>query len=67
MPEFTLWAAKVSTGIDIVEICGGEGRPSRVCLCRRRKVGRFFDMRCGFDLLKPSDVTYLWKYAQQRE
>eukprot|EP00974_Lingulodinium_polyedra_P098285 9526364-Lingulodinium_polyedra.AAC.1 len=37
MPEFTLWASKVPKGVDIIEICGGEGRPSQVCLRRHLK------------------------------
>eukprot|EP00974_Lingulodinium_polyedra_P021620 2087602-Lingulodinium_polyedra.AAC.1 len=67
MPEFTLWASTVPKGIAIIEICGGEGRPSQVCLRRHLKVGLNFDLRCGFDLLKPANVSYLWKYVQQHK
>eukprot|EP00974_Lingulodinium_polyedra_P042416 4071537-Lingulodinium_polyedra.AAC.1 len=60
MPEFALWANAVPNGIDIIEICGGEGRPSQVCPRRQFKVGPNFDLRCGFDLLKPRTPFGPW-------
>eukprot|EP00974_Lingulodinium_polyedra_P126807 11199661-Lingulodinium_polyedra.AAC.1 len=62
--EFLLWARKVPKGVDLAEICGGEGRLSRVCFRRHLRVGLNFDLTCGVDLTKPADVAYLWNYVQ---
>eukprot|EP00974_Lingulodinium_polyedra_P070724 6846044-Lingulodinium_polyedra.AAC.1 len=45
MPEFACWSARVLQGIGIIEVCGGEGRPSQVRLRRRLKAGFNFDPR----------------------
>jgi len=48
--------------VDVIEICGGSARTSRVLIRRWHtvKVGLKFDVIVGFDLLKPKDVHYMW-------
>ena len=38
------------SGMDVIEICGGRGYVSRICVRRKCRVGPNFDIACGSDL-----------------
>ena len=50
--------------VDIVELCGGAGRPLEIAVHRRMKAGRNFDLTTGVDLLDPSEVQAYWAYLE---
>ena len=52
--------------VDVVEICGGAARPSKVLIRRWHhiKVGLNFDAIVGFELTEPKDVAGLWRYLR---
>ena len=53
-----------SNFIDVVEICGGAERVSKMLVRRfhKIKVGLNFDAVVGYDLMDPTHVKYLWRY-----
>ena len=53
---------KCGRGIDIVELCGGAGRVSRVGIRRRLKVGKNFDLVFHCDLNKTSEQRMVEHY-----
>ena len=45
--------------VDVCEICGGAAGVSKICLRRRMKTGKNFDIVAGFDLTKSEHISYL--------
>eukprot|EP00969_Alexandrium_andersonii_P055514 2446329-Alexandrium_andersonii.AAC.1 len=52
-------------GTDVAEICGGRARVTRVCVRRRLRGGKNFDVECGVDLLEPAQQRALWAYLRR--
>ena len=60
--ELLTLLTNVGGGIDIAELCGGEGRPSTLAIRRRLKVGRNFDLVTNVDLNRPKDQQLTKQY-----
>ena len=56
---------ELEDGIDLVEICGGEGRTNTIAIRRHLKVGENFDLVTSWDLNKPSDQDDVLKYFKK--
>ena len=52
-------------GIDIVELCGSEGRVSQLCVRRHQATGRNFDLVTGADLNDPATQRQVIQYINQ--
>ena len=52
----------VSIGVDIVELCGGEGRVSIIAIKRKCKVGPNFDLVTSWDLNDPAQQKEVERY-----
>eukprot|EP00959_Pyramimonas_sp_CCMP1952_P133767 2797337-Pyramimonas_sp.AAC.1 len=48
-----------------LEICGGRGYVSRICVRRTCRVGPNFDIVCGADLSDPNEQWTLWLYLER--
>ena len=50
--------------LDVVELCGGEGRTSQLALRKKWRTGQHFDLVTGCDLNEPAVqrdvVKYFW-------
>ena len=53
--------------IDVMEICGGEGGVSKVCIRRKLKTGKNFDLISGHDLTTKASQEALYHYIQQHK
>ena len=53
--ELMYYLDKHEDGIDLAELCGGEGRTSTIAIRRHLKVGENFDLVCNWDLNNPHD------------
>ena len=51
--------------VDIVELCGGAGRPLEIAVHRRMRAGRNFDLTTGVNLLDPQEVQAYWSYLDR--
>eukprot|EP00438_Fugacium_kawagutii_P035880 Skav204682 [mRNA] locus=scaffold1284:96116:106049:- [translate_table: standard] len=54
--------APLSSKVDIVEICGGSARTSRICIRKHLKVGHNFDLVTNVDLNNPIDQQHVMQY-----
>ena len=52
-------------GIDMIELCGGKGRTSRVCVRRGLSTGGNFDIVTGVDLNDPKQQSRLDEYIDR--
>eukprot|EP00959_Pyramimonas_sp_CCMP1952_P352612 7387930-Pyramimonas_sp.AAC.1 len=50
LSHIVAFSARTSWGMGVLEICGGQGVVSRVCVRRKCRVGPSFDIICGSDL-----------------
>ena len=55
--------ASLGPGLDICELCGGEGRTSQIAVRRRLKTGKNFDLVTGFDLGNPRHQQEVLQYV----
>ena len=62
--DLSFHVSRIGEGVDIAEICGGEGRSSVMAVRRRLRAGRNFDIITGTDLRDPAEVTALWRYLR---
>ena len=62
MQEFIATVSNISAGLDIVQICGGNGLPGRIALRRRLRTGHNFDIVIGYDLNSKHDQRYVEEY-----
>ncbi len=62
VPELVLTANTHGHGVDIAEICGGEGRTSQLGVRRHLKVGKNFDLVTHTDLANPRDAAAAYNY-----
>ena len=51
--------------MDVIEICGGTGFVSRICVRRKCRVGPNFDIVCGSDLRDKNEQWTLWYYLER--
>ena len=51
--------------VDVVELCGGAGRPLEIAIRRRMRAGRNFDLTTGVDLSQPAEVAAYWRYLRK--
>lgn len=54
--------APLDSRVDIVEICGGSARTSKVCIRKHLKVGHNFDLVTNVDLNNPIDQQLVMQY-----
>ena len=54
-----------SGGIDVMEVCGGEGRPSYVAVRRQLSVGEHIDLIAGWDINDPAHQHAVIEYVQR--
>ena len=52
-------------GLDLVELCGGEGRVSTIAIRRHLKVGENFDLVTYWDLNDPKDQARVVRYFKK--
>ena len=66
MQQAYTWARTNNTHdhVDIVELCGGAGRPLEIAIHRRMRAGRNFDLTTGIDLSVPDEVAAYWAYLR---
>ena len=53
--------------LDVMEICGGMGGVSRICIRRRLRVGINHDLVTGVDLTSSRDVALLMQYIHHHQ
>lgn len=68
MQEFAhvLLNTRMTDRDDICELCGGAARVSVICTRRQLLSGGNFDLITGFDLNKPEDQHWAWRYLESR-
>ena len=54
-----------SAGIDVMEVCGGEGRPSYVAVRRQLLVGENIDLIAGWGTNDPAQQHAVVEYVQR--
>ena len=52
-------------GIDLVEVCGGEGRTGKIAIRRHFSTGENLDLRFGYDLNKPDQQEAVVEYIRR--
>ena len=52
-------------GLDIVEICGGDARPSQIAVRRQMPSGENFDLRNGYNLNDKRRQDAVWEYFKR--
>ena len=62
LDELLAYLESSGPGLDIVELCGGEGRSSKVAVRRHLGVGNNFDIVTGTDLNDPVQQRKVLKY-----
>ena len=54
-------------GVDLCELCGGEGRVSTIAIRRRLKTGTNFDLVTHWDLNDPAQQRLVKKYFEEQQ
>ena len=65
--EFVSLLTTLPKGLDVVELCGGEGRTSRVAVRRHLRTGDNFDLVTGCDLNDPSQQRKVYNYIKSHK
>ena len=63
--ELMYYLDKFEDGMDLVELCGGEGRTSTIAIRRHLSVGENFDLVCNWDLNDPHDQQKVRSYFRK--
>ena len=45
--------------VDVMEVCGGQAGVTKLCIRKRLRTGKNFDLNCGIDLTKADEVKEL--------
>lgn len=56
---------ELEDGLDLVELCGGEGRTSTIAIRRHFSVGENFDLVTSWNLNDPSDQEHVLRYFKK--
>jgi len=67
MDELDYVANTKGNGIDIAEVCGGEGRSTQIGVRRHLTVGRNFDLVTQCDLSRPKDASEAFNYFEKNK
>ena len=59
--------ARQTTGIDLVEICGGVGRVTTIAIRRRLNTGPNYDLVTGWNLNDPKQQARVAEYVQTQK
>ena len=54
--------SNIEPGIDVAEVCGGQGRVLKVSTRRQLRTGRHFDLTCNVDLHNSAEKHARWLY-----
>ena len=70
MHELSLLAIAASSGqpeaqTDVMEVYGGEGRPTDISIHRKHRAGRDWDLVVGTDISDPAEQAALWRYIRE--
>ena len=55
----------LACGLDIVEVCGGDARPSQIAVRRQMPSGENFDLRNGYNLNDKRRQDAVWEYFKR--
>ena len=58
---------QVEPGLDVMEVCGGQGLVTKIAVRRRARAGRNFDIVTGTDLNEPAEIRALWAHIREHK